>query len=82
MQNLRKIRTCKVFLNSSQGRFRRLLSPQPGNAKKGGTNDPDLIAVAGTMVRPLEPEINQHNVPILISIVDKTVVYNGKFQIR
>jgi hypothetical protein len=44
--------------------------------------DPDLIAVAGTMVRQLEPEINQHNVPILISIVDKTVVYNSKFQIR
>ena len=46
------------------------------------TEGKDLIAVAGTMVRPLEPEINQHNVPILISIVDKTVVYNGKFQIR
>lgn len=42
--------------------------------------DPDLIAVAGTMVRPLEPEINQHNVLILISIVDKTVVYNSKFR--
>ena len=41
------------------------------------TEGKDLIAVAGTMVRPLEPEINQHNVPILISIVDKTVVYNG-----
>ncbi|MCJ7685741.1 MAG: hypothetical protein MUO68_15780 [Desulfobacteraceae bacterium] len=70
------------FLDGSQGSFRRLLRPQPGNAKKDGTNDPDLIAAAGMMLRPLEPEINQHNVPILISVVDKTVVYNSKFQIR
>lgn len=46
------------------------------------TEDKDLIAAAGMMLKPLEPEINQHNVPILISVVDKTVVYNSKFQIR